>query len=104
MAQSTGAEAHARCVAELGVAGQVRAGLTVVKDGFGGQMPVEHRHEVLDRHPVAGLVEIGVVGLPGPHEPIGDEHFGDDVIGAASVSADTARRPGCGEKDDGVPA
>ncbi len=91
-------------MAEFGVAGEVGAGLTIVEDGFGGQMPVEHRHEVLDRHPVAGLVEVGRVGLPGPHEPVGDEHLGDDVVGAAGVAADSPRRPGRREEDDGVPA
>ena len=104
VAEPARAESHPGSVAEFGVAGQVSAGLTVVEDRFGGQVPVEHRHEVLDRHPVPGFVEIGGVGLPGPNEAIGDEHLGDDVVGAAGVAADASGRSGRREEDDGVTA
>ena len=103
VAEPAGAEEDAVRVAALGVAVVALAEFPVVEQGFGRLVAVEHAHDVLQGHAMAGLVEVDrVERVRAFHEAVGDEHLGDDVKGAAGVAAQPLGVRQGGEEDDAV--
>ena len=86
--QPAGAEEDALVVVPFGMAVEAAAEFAVVQQRFGGLVPVEHRHHVLDGDPVAGLVEIhGIDRVAALHETVDDQQLRNDVVGASGMTA-----------------
>jgi hypothetical protein len=69
VAEATGTEGHPGGEAQLRVAGQAGMGLAVAQQGLGRQMALQHRHQILNRHPVAGLIKEDRSVTAGPQPP-----------------------------------
>ena len=96
-------EKNAPGVVTLRVSVQTASVLPVVEQFFRVLVPVQHRHEVLNRHPVASLVEIhGIDGIRSFHKSVHDEQFRHYVVGAPRVSAQAFGVGVSREKDDAV--
>ncbi len=71
MTQAAGAEKYTLFVIPFGVAVKTAAEFAIMQQRFGWFVAVEHRHHILDGHPMTGLVEIhGINHITPFHEAI----------------------------------